>query len=66
MRAIAFCAIAIPAVVLIAYRFLPEPIYAALITAVFALWLLTRARMIRIWRRLRGDTGSGWGNYFQE
>ena len=65
LGAIIFCVIVISGVFLIAYWLLPQPIYTVPVTAVLALWLLTRARMIRIYRRLRGQTRSRWDNFYQ-
>ena len=69
VRAIAFCALSIATVFVIVFmiadRFLPQPIYAAPLGLTFALWLLTRARMMRVWRRLRGESPPGWGNYYR-
>ena len=65
IHAIAFCVVTIPAVVLLVH--LVAGLVAGLIGGgLYALWLLTRARMIRVIRRLRGETVGGWENYLHD
>jgi hypothetical protein len=66
IRAIAFCTLSIPAVFALAFVLLADWRPAAAVAAGYAVWLLTRARMIRVMRRLRGETIVERGGYYQE
>jgi hypothetical protein len=66
VRAIAFCTATIPAVLALAYLGLGSWLPAAGLAAAYAAWLLTRPRMIRVFRRLRGDTVLEWGGYYED
>ena len=71
VRAIGFCLISIPLAFAAAYlgaksfgldRWVPT--LAA--TGAYAVWLLTRPRMLRVFRRLRGQTISEWTGYYED
>ncbi len=66
IHAIAFCVVTIPAVFLIVDAVAGSLIAGLIGGALYALWLLTRARMIRVIRRLRGETVGGWENYLHD
>ncbi|CAN7285268.1 hypothetical protein LJR225_001465 [Phenylobacterium sp. LjRoot225] len=62
VRAIAFC-IATTAGLLAAAVVITQSLLAGLVlTAAYDAWLLSRPRMVRLFRRLRGDPG--WDAYF--
>jgi hypothetical protein len=65
VHAIAFCATTIAAVLVGALVVL-QPIPAIAAVAGYSLFILTRPRMIRVFRRLRGDTGWDWSDYYRE
>jgi hypothetical protein len=66
VTAIAFCTVTIlglfAAIVALSRSYLA----AFCIAAAYALWLLTRPRMIRVSRRLRGRKISEWRGYFDD
>lgn len=64
VRAIAFCLVSTLLVAAGAIVLLRSYLLAAMATLVFDLWLLTRARMVRVIRRLRG--APDWSHYFRE
>ena len=66
IRAIAFCTATIPAVFALVYFGTQSWLPAAGVAAAYAAWLLTRPRMIRVMRRLRGDTILEWGGYYDD
>ncbi len=66
VRAIAFCVMTIAAVFGIGVVLLPGWVATAAVTGAYAAWLLTRPRMIRVMRRLRGDTGWDWSGYYKD
>ncbi len=66
IRGIAFCAVIIPAVYITAAMTLHNQLYAFALTVLASVWLLSRPRMLRMYRRLRGESASGWGNYYQD
>lgn len=63
LRAILFCALTSVAVVLVSYLALKSVIVTAALVAAWLCWLLTRPRMRRVIRRLRGEP-SGWSGYY--
>lgn len=66
IRAIAFCAITISVVAVAAQLVLHQSLVSLALAGACAAWLLTRPRMIRVYRRMRGDTGWDWSNYYRE
>ena len=61
VRAILFCALTSLGLALLAYAVLKSVIVAAALTAAWLAWLLTRPRMRRVMRRLRGEpVDDGW------
>jgi hypothetical protein len=66
MRAIVFCVVTIAAVLAGGVVLLQAWMPAIALTAGYAAWLLTRARMIRVIRRLRGDTGWDFSGYYRD
>lgn len=61
-RAIAFCVVTIAIVAIAAFMATDSFGLAALASGLYALWVLTRARMRRVIRRLRGQPD--WSNYY--
>ena len=66
VRAITFCAITIPGLFVASVMLLDNGLASAALTAAYAAWLLTRPRMIRVMRRLRGEPVSAWGAYYRD
>lgn len=66
IRALAFCAVTICLVFAVIQLTVHQPLISFAVTGAYAAWLLTRARMIRVFRRLRGDSGWDWSNYYRE
>ena len=66
IRAIVFCAVTICIVFATAQMAVHATLFSLALTGAYAAWLLTRARMIRVFRRMRGDTGWDWSNYYRE
>jgi hypothetical protein len=64
VRAIAFCLVSTLVVAAGSIVLLQSYLLAGLFTVVFDFWLLTRARMVRVIRRLRG--APDWSHYFRE
>ncbi|HTI66935.1 MAG TPA: hypothetical protein VL460_05230 [Caulobacteraceae bacterium] len=70
IRAISFCLVSIAAVFAATYFVADHlgfdvwlPTLAA--TGAYAAWLLTRPRMVRVFRRLRGQSIAEWTGYFE-
>lgn len=63
-RAIAFCAVSTILLALAVYVLTLNPLATAALTGAYAVWLLTRPRMQRVIRRLRGEPD--WSGYFRE
>jgi hypothetical protein len=55
LRALAFCLVTITAVLLLADRIFENRLATGAATAAYAVWILTRGRMIRVFRRLAGQ-----------
>ncbi len=66
VQAIAFCAITISGLLVASLLLLPNQLVAGAITLAYAAWLLTRPRMVRVFRRMRGEDPGAWGAYFRE
>ncbi len=66
IHAVAFCLVSISAVCGIIALVSGNWIYTLAVTGIFTAWLLTRARMVRVIRRLRGETVGGWSDYYRE
>jgi hypothetical protein len=64
--AIAFCAITITGLLVASLLLLDNDLVAAAITLAYAAWVLTRPRMIRVMRRLRGEPTSSWSAYYRD
>lgn len=62
VRAIVFCAVTTALLFAGAMVLLHNYLVALALTAAYGAWLLTRPRMIRVFRRLRGDPD--WSGYF--
>jgi hypothetical protein len=58
--------VSIPAVLVVAYLGVHSWPISAVVAGAYAAWLLTRPRMIRVFRRLRGDTILEWGGYYED
>ncbi|HTK33859.1 MAG TPA: hypothetical protein VL358_01060 [Caulobacteraceae bacterium] len=56
MRAIAFCIATIALVMAAAFQLFGSWLPTGASTAAYAVWILTRARMIRVYRRLGGES----------
>jgi hypothetical protein len=63
VRAILFCVTTTVALVLISYAALQSFLATLALTAAYDVWLLTRPRMVRVFRRLRGEPD--WSGYFK-
>jgi len=62
-RAIAFCAVTILALLVVAYVLSESVLLSLGLAAAYAALVLTRPRMQRVFRRLRGDPD--WSGYFK-
>lgn len=62
VRAIAFCAVTILMMLTASWLLLGSLLASLALTAGYAAWLLTRPRMLRVFRRLRGEPD--WSGYF--
>lgn len=63
MRALAFWTTSTVLLAATAYLLSPNLIAVAAIVAAYNAWLLTRPRMVRVFRRLRG--APDWSDYFR-
>ena len=63
IRAIVFCAATTLAVLLVVFLFSRSYLAALIATAAWAILVLTRPRMQRVFRRLRGEPD--WSAYFK-
>ena len=61
-RAISFCGVTTVALLGGSWLLLHNPLVSVALTAAYDAWLLTRPRMIRVIRRLRGEPD--WSGYF--
>lgn len=64
VRAIAFCVVSTLVLAVVAHAALGNDIATLALVAAYTVWLLTRPRIQRIFRRLRGDPD--WSGYFHE
>ncbi len=55
VRAIAFCCVTGLGLLVVAYAMFGDLLIAGGFTAAWEAWLLTRPRMIRVFRRMRGE-----------
>jgi hypothetical protein len=62
-RAIAFCVTSTIVLMLMAQAAFGNWIASTAFAAAYAIWLLTRPRMIRVMRRMRGETVEKSGYY---
>lgn len=65
-QAIAFCTVTIAGLLIATLLFLDNELVAVALTLAYAAWVLTRPRMIRVMRRLRGQPSGGWGAYYRD
>jgi hypothetical protein len=65
VRAIAFCVLSSAAVVVVAQALLRHWLPVLALVSAYEAWLLTRPRMIRVMRRLRGERVE-WSSYFED
>ena len=64
LRAIAFCTVTIAGLGALSLLVSQSYLVAAGLTAAYAAFVLTRPRMLRVYRRLRGEPD--WGGYFKD
>lgn len=62
VRAIAFCSVSMLALLLGSLMLLRSLVVSLALTAAYGAVVLTRPRMIRVWRRLNGEPD--WSGYF--
>ena len=62
VRAIAFCVVTVALLFAALMVLLHIYLVALALTGAYAVWLLTRPRMVRVIRRLRGDPD--WSGYY--
>lgn len=62
VRAIVFCGASTLALLSGSQLLLHNAIFSLALSAAYAAWMLTRPRMMRVYRRLRGDPD--WSGYF--
>lgn len=62
VRMIAFCVVSTLVVLAGSWLILHSLLVSLALTAAYAAWTLTRRRMIRVFRRLRGEPD--WSGYF--
>jgi hypothetical protein len=66
IQALAFCLLTLP-LLFIALSYVLQAWQPAAVGALaYAIWLCTRARMIRVFRRLRGDQEVEWRGYYED
>lgn len=63
VRAILFCAGATLALLIVSYLAFRNPLASLALAAALAAWLVTRPRMQRVMRRMRGE--ADWSGYFK-
>ena len=63
-RAIGFCAVTIVALAALSFILTQSYLIAFGLTGAYAAFILTRPRMLRVYRRLRGEPD--WGGYFKD
>jgi hypothetical protein len=63
VRAIAFCAVTTVLLFAAAFLYLGDYLKALLITGAWAALILTRPRMLRVFRRMRGEPD--WSGYYK-
>ena len=66
IRAIAFCILSTAALAAVGEFALHRWIVVVAMVAAYDAWLLTRRRMVRVIRRLRGEQVGGWSSYYQD
>jgi hypothetical protein len=64
VRAIAFCVVSTLVLAVATHVLLESGIVTLALTAAYAVWLITRPRMQRTFRRMRGQPD--WSGYFHE
>jgi hypothetical protein len=63
-RAIGFCAVTIIGLATLSFALSQSYLVALGLTSAYAAFILTRPRMLRVYRRLRGEPD--WGGYFRD
>ncbi len=63
-RALTFCAVTILGLAALSFAFSQSYAVALGLAAAYAAFILTRPRMFRVYRRLRGEPD--WGGYFKD
>jgi hypothetical protein len=63
-RAILFCVVTILSLAALSLALSQSYLVAFGLTAAYAIFILTRPRMLRVYRRLRGEPD--WGGYFKD
>jgi len=63
-RALAFCAVTILGLAALSFALSQSYIVTLGLTGAYAAFVLTRPRMLRVYRRLRGEPD--WGGYFRD
>jgi hypothetical protein len=63
IRAIAFCIITTLMLLVVAFIYTGNYPLAVLLTAAWAAFILTRPRMLRVFRRMRGE--ADWSGYYR-
>ncbi len=63
VRAVVFCIVTATALMVLSYLALKMSLVTLALTGGYLAWLLTRPRMTRVMRRLRG--GPDWSGYFK-
>jgi hypothetical protein len=64
VRALAFCAVTIVGVAGLTLALSQTYLVTLGLTGAYAVFILTRPRMLRVYRRLRGEPD--WGGYFKD
>lgn len=63
-RALTFCAVSILALAALSFALSQSYVVTLGLTGAYAAFILTRPRMLRVYRRLRGEPD--WGGYFKD
>jgi fatty acid desaturase len=63
-RAIVFCTVTIVGLAALSFALSQSYVVALGLTVAYAAFILTRPRMLRVYRRLRGEPD--WGGYFKD
>lgn len=66
LRAIAFCVVTAPLAAYVAFSLISDRLIAGAVTVAYAAFIGTRPRMIRVYRRLRGENHWDWSGYYRD